>query len=190
MDNLIKQKRRELGLTQAELAKNTGISYASIRAYESDARKPKPSTMKKLADYFDIPVSELVNQTDNVNQDTVSQFIDSLKKAQASINESLQKFNESENRAVQEQISRLTNKKFDTVEATAISNALNFIISAYEMTNKTNKSLYFSTMVTLGQMVDNNNEDYDAAVQYITDLIRFIEKQNKKASDDKPETEG
>lgn len=183
MPNLIKQKRRELGLTQSELAEKTGISYASIKAYESDARKPKPSTMKKLADYFGIPVSELVNQTDGVNQDTVSQFIESLKKAQESINESLLKINEIENRAVQEQIDRLTNKKFDNLEATAISNALNFIISAYEMTNKTDQSLYFSTMVALGQIVENNNDDYKGAIENITKLIHFIEEQNKKASE-------
>lgn len=190
MENLIKQKRRELGLTQEEFAKEVGISYASIKAYESDARKPKPSTMRKLAEYFDMPVSELVNQTDNVNQDTVSQLIDSLKKAQESISDAMTKFGESENQEIQDQINRIANKKFDTMEATAIANALNFVITAYEMTNKSDQSVYFSAMVTLGQMVNNNNENYDGAIQYITDLIRFIEAQNKKASDDKPETEG
>ena len=68
--------------------------------------------------------------------------------------------------------------------ATAISNALNFIISAYEMTNKTDQSLYFSTMVALGQIVENNNDDYKGAIENITELIHFIEEQNKKATDD------
>lgn len=184
MENLIKQKRRELGLTQEEFAKEVGISYASIKAYESDARKPKPSTMRKLAEYFDVPVSELVDKTDNSNTDTVAEFITSLKKAQESISEAMTKFGESENQEIQDQINRIANKKFDTMEATAIANALNFVITAYEMTNKADQSVYFSAMVSLGQIINNNNNDYEGAIKKITDLIHFIEAQNKKASED------
>lgn len=80
MINIIREKRRELGLTQKELAEEVGISYASIKAYESFSRTPKPSTLKKLAKVFKVPVSELIenNYVDEVIS-TIQSFMEKEK---------------------------------------------------------------------------------------------------------------
>ncbi|HEX9766055.1 MAG TPA: helix-turn-helix domain-containing protein [Nitriliruptorales bacterium] len=45
---LIREARREDGLTQAELARRVGTSQAAISAYESGARSPSVSTLERL----------------------------------------------------------------------------------------------------------------------------------------------
>jgi transcriptional regulator with XRE-family HTH domain len=52
--------RRELGITQSQLAKTLGISQQLIAAYEAGARKIPASMLPKLAKLFAVTLEELV----------------------------------------------------------------------------------------------------------------------------------
>lgn len=53
--------RVDAGLSQVELAKKIGVSAGAIGNYESGARPPKPEIAARLAEFFNVPVEDLVN---------------------------------------------------------------------------------------------------------------------------------
>lgn len=57
--NRFKKLREQKGLTQAQLARQIGISEQSISKYERGERKPKSETIEALANFFKVPVSYL-----------------------------------------------------------------------------------------------------------------------------------
>ncbi len=46
---IIKEARKEKGLTQKELGEKLGVSYQMIAQYESGHRKPKIETLKRIS---------------------------------------------------------------------------------------------------------------------------------------------
>ena len=48
-------KRKEKGLTQAELAARVGIAQRTVAAYECGERRPSVDVAKKMAKELDIP---------------------------------------------------------------------------------------------------------------------------------------
>lgn len=56
----IAARREELGITQSELAKATGISRLTLTKVESGAGNPTVSTMSKLSDALGLPLWKLV----------------------------------------------------------------------------------------------------------------------------------
>lgn len=54
----IRKFRKERGVTQAELAKNIGVSRSTIAKYENGERTPSLSTLQKIADFLKISISE------------------------------------------------------------------------------------------------------------------------------------
>lgn len=56
----LKKERKSAGLTQAELAKKSGLYDSQIRNYESDRNKPTLKTLIKIAEGLQIPLSKLV----------------------------------------------------------------------------------------------------------------------------------
>ena len=60
----IKQLRQEKGLKQEELAKEFGIAQQTISNYEKGIREPDITTLKKLADFFDVSLDFLLGKTD------------------------------------------------------------------------------------------------------------------------------
>lgn len=52
--SILKYLRIEKGLTQAELAKETGLSYHSINSYESGRRTPNAKAVVALEKYFQV----------------------------------------------------------------------------------------------------------------------------------------
>ena len=54
MADRIKELRTGLGITQKELAKEIGISYASIVDYENGRREPNSKAMAALERYFGV----------------------------------------------------------------------------------------------------------------------------------------
>lgn len=62
--NRIRILRKEMGLTQPELAAQTGISVHSINSYESGRRQPNSKAMAELERFlvYPVPTSE-VKQT-------------------------------------------------------------------------------------------------------------------------------
>lgn len=57
----IKLSREHFGISQAELAKRSGLSEISIRKYEKGDRTPKAETLRRIAKALEVPLSELSN---------------------------------------------------------------------------------------------------------------------------------
>lgn len=56
----IKTRRKELGMTQAQLAESIGVSVPTIQSAERDSEEwPSLDTLKKLADFFQCTTVEL-----------------------------------------------------------------------------------------------------------------------------------
>lgn len=51
--------RKQKGISQDDLATDLNISQSSISNYESGNTTPDTETLKKIADYFQVPVSYL-----------------------------------------------------------------------------------------------------------------------------------
>lgn len=58
----IKELRLERGLTQAELAKEIGVSQKAIDYWEHGTNEPKASYIILLADFFGISCDELLRK--------------------------------------------------------------------------------------------------------------------------------
>lgn len=56
----IRTLRKELGLTQRQLAEKSGIIETTIRKYESGAQNPKLNNLQRLATALDIPLNDLL----------------------------------------------------------------------------------------------------------------------------------
>lgn len=55
----IKLKRKQLNLTQKDLAARLGVSDAMVSAYETGKRNPKPTTIRKIAEAFSMSPEEI-----------------------------------------------------------------------------------------------------------------------------------
>lgn len=53
----LRAARKEMGLTQTELAERLGISFVGVSQWESGKRNPKKETLVRLAAILDVPVS-------------------------------------------------------------------------------------------------------------------------------------
>ncbi len=72
--NIIRKFRNERGLTQTELASKIGVSRSTIAKYETGERIPSLLTLKKIADYLKIPLSELgINLPDGLKIITIEE---------------------------------------------------------------------------------------------------------------------
>jgi len=59
----LKYIRRKKGLTQQQFADLMEIKRASVGAYEEDRAEPKYELLRKIAEYFDLTMDELANDT-------------------------------------------------------------------------------------------------------------------------------
>ena len=59
MENIIRNKRKELGLSQEELAKKCGVSRQTVNAIENNKYDPTLALAFCLAKELQIPVDEL-----------------------------------------------------------------------------------------------------------------------------------
>ena len=63
----IRELRTKYNLTQAELAKQVGVSKATVTAYEGDLRQPSYDVLIKLANVFKVSIDSLVlNRSESV----------------------------------------------------------------------------------------------------------------------------
>lgn len=60
--NNIKRLRDMNGLTQAELGKIAGVSDKAISTWENGTAEPRMGAVQKIADYFDIKKSEIIDE--------------------------------------------------------------------------------------------------------------------------------
>lgn len=57
----IKVLRKEKGLSQAELGKKIGLSYAQVGRYETKGMQPSAEVLQKLAKELDVSIDYLLN---------------------------------------------------------------------------------------------------------------------------------
>ena len=67
--NIFRALREKSGLSQEELGKALGMSRSAVGMYEQERRVPDLETLERIADYFNITISEL---TGNVKSSAVS----------------------------------------------------------------------------------------------------------------------
>ena len=60
----IKQIRSELKMSQAELARQCGVTQAAISKYEDGKREPSLAMLKKIASVLGVSVDELIRDID------------------------------------------------------------------------------------------------------------------------------
>ena len=56
--------RQERGISQAELAKTIGVSYAIVCYWETDRSEPTAINIVKIADYFNVTTDFLLGRVD------------------------------------------------------------------------------------------------------------------------------
>lgn len=62
--NVIKQKRKEAGLTQEALGKLIGVAGNTISYYENGSRKPDITKLPKLSKILNCPIEDLIKDFD------------------------------------------------------------------------------------------------------------------------------
>lgn len=62
--DILKNLRKEKGLTQEQLASSIGVSEITIRSYEAGRREPNSQTMVALEEYFNVSGSYLRGETE------------------------------------------------------------------------------------------------------------------------------
>lgn len=61
----LRQLRKERGISQLKLAMDLDMNQNSISRYETGAHEADYDTLIKLANYFDVSIDYLLEQTDN-----------------------------------------------------------------------------------------------------------------------------
>lgn len=67
----LRNLRLQRGLTQMELAERLQTSQSAITAWESERREPDFKTIKRIADFFGVPITTLLPSSDDVDDDYV-----------------------------------------------------------------------------------------------------------------------
>ncbi|RFU67136.1 XRE family transcriptional regulator [Peribacillus saganii] len=70
MANNIKELRKSLGLTQAELAKKIGLTTSAVGMYETGTRNPSYEILKKLSNIFGVSLEEIVDITTDASDNS------------------------------------------------------------------------------------------------------------------------
>ena len=69
---VLKQLRKDKGLTQAELARLTGLKVSAISMYENGNREPNFETLKIFADFFNVDMNVLLGRETKANTTRIS----------------------------------------------------------------------------------------------------------------------
>ena len=67
LGEILKELRKDRGLSQTELAKAVGVSQKAIDYWERAINEPKASYIIALADFFDISSDELLGRKQHPN---------------------------------------------------------------------------------------------------------------------------
>ena len=64
----LKSLRNRKGLSQAEFAKQIGVSKSSVNMYERGEREPNFETLETIADYFNVDLDYLMGKSEIENR--------------------------------------------------------------------------------------------------------------------------
>lgn len=166
---LMKKKRKELGLTQNELAEKCGVSKNTIYNYENGKSEPNKETLNILAEIFNVPVLELILNDDKGKIINDSNFDDILNILEDKFIEKIEKL-------LIKKYKNITKKSLDEKR---ISLYLDFILKSI-----TGKRIIYSETIEKVIFFDIDKESiilYDFIVieQYILNTISIIENLEK-----------
>lgn len=71
----IKSLREEFALTQAEFGKILGVSDRAVSSWENNIKIPRMGTIQKIADFFNIPKSLLIDSNDILLEKDVVKYM-------------------------------------------------------------------------------------------------------------------
>ena len=71
----IRKARKSRGLTQIELSEKSGIAVNSLRRYEADARQPQLSTLRRIAEALEVPVTQLMGCYEDFSVDLLARVL-------------------------------------------------------------------------------------------------------------------
>ena len=74
----LRNLRIQRGLTQMELANQLNTSQSSITSWENGRREPDFATLKKLAEFFNVPLSAVLPNDDNFDTDYIYSVSESI----------------------------------------------------------------------------------------------------------------
>lgn len=74
----IRERRKELGLTQKELAKKVGVSFRTIQNYENGITPPSLYIIKKIALALEVSVETLISQYKFDNNFSAQQILEKV----------------------------------------------------------------------------------------------------------------
>lgn len=72
ISEIIKSKRKEMGLKQTDLAEQAGVSQANISKIESGKTNGDTDQLKRIAEVLDIDISSLIRSPDQMRDNIVS----------------------------------------------------------------------------------------------------------------------
>ncbi|HDX9683266.1 MULTISPECIES: helix-turn-helix domain-containing protein [Bacillus cereus group] len=94
--NIIRDLRKQKGITQKELAQSLKLSESTIGMYERNERQPDYNTLIRIADYFNVSTDFLLGRDFNVkegrNNKELDQWLNDIKLAPSQKREELKRF--------------------------------------------------------------------------------------------------
>ena len=91
----IKALRERFGLTQTQLGEIAGVSDKAVSTWENGANVPRMGAIQKMADYFQIPKSEIIEDKEEKPADQYDELdnilADLLEKIPTKLSESILK---------------------------------------------------------------------------------------------------
>ena len=176
-NNRIKTLREKNNLTLKEVAKGAGIDFTTLSKYENGVVKTgKVQTWKKLADYFGVSVAELIGVDDYMKG-----FVDSMNSFDASFEHEL----EQQLDVVKSQVE---NNELSPIEQANLAKLIKIGIQLKKYGSNNNIVTEIDVVLrSLNNMINNtiaDDNDYQDTIETFTKLVKSLEAQNKKASDD------
>lgn len=74
----LRNLRLSRGLTQMEVAEGLGSSQASVTSWETGRREPDFATIKRISEYFNVPMSSLLPSEDVADENYISSMSQSI----------------------------------------------------------------------------------------------------------------
>lgn len=174
--NRLKELRKSKGYTLDDISELTGITRGTYNNYENGKTEPKLAVWKQLADFYKVPVSELMGVDDYMKG-----FVDSMDSFNASFEHEL----EQQLDVVKSQVenNELSPKQQDNL-AKLIK--LGILFKKYGSDN--NIVTEINVVLRLINHIINNtvddDDDYQDTIDTFTKLVNNLKEQNKKATDD------
>ena len=72
----IRENRKKMGLSQAELAEKLGVTYQAVSKWENGKNLPDMLVLKELSDLFNVNIDEILNGKEQKKKSNKTYLID------------------------------------------------------------------------------------------------------------------